>query len=86
MPNQRNRMVRKVSFTLVMVFTTVFFLILFQRRNPRQEISRTLIVDAIQSVQNAYTNLAVPIEKDLAGIRRWGESGLLDIFAQGLPA
>jgi len=75
--NIRKRLLRDIIIVVVITFTCLVALSIYQVRTVREKVSKTIISDAATLVKKRFIRFVDPIENYLAVISEWGKNGTI---------
>ena len=68
-----------IILVVLAMAAAILVLVMLQGLDVRRQASGRMIVEAARAAREKFLEVVAPIEKNLVVIRKWGESGLLDI-------
>jgi len=75
--NIRKRLLRDIIIVVVITFTCLLALSIYQARTVREKVSKTIISDASALVKKRFIRFVDPIENYLAVISEWAKNGTI---------
>ncbi len=75
--NIRKRLLRDIIIVVVITFSCLLALSIYQARTVREKVSKTIISDAATLVKKRFIRFVDPIENYLAVISEWGKNGTI---------